>query len=64
MVGAAVLDTVLRYVVLTRSGRVGQAVLLTLRRPVLGTCSSCRSPAKCDIARELYRRLETPRTTA
>ena len=34
MVGAAVLDTVLRYVFLTLSGRVGQAVLLDLRRRV------------------------------
>ena len=34
MVGAAVLDTVLRFVFLTRSGRVGQAVLLALRRRV------------------------------
>ena len=34
MLGAAVLDTVLRYVFLTWSGRVGQAVLLTLRRRV------------------------------
>ena len=34
MVGAAVLDTVLRFVFLTRTGRVGQAVLLTLRRRV------------------------------
>ncbi|MBW8764723.1 MAG: ABC transporter ATP-binding protein [Geodermatophilales bacterium] len=34
MLGCAVLDTVLRYVFLTRSGRVGQAVLLTLRRRV------------------------------
>jgi ABC-type multidrug transport system fused ATPase/permease subunit len=34
MVGAAVLDTVLRFLFLTRSGRVGQAVLLTLRRRV------------------------------
>jgi len=32
MLVAAVLDTVLRYVFLTWSGRVGQAVLLTLRR--------------------------------
>src|SRR3954453_11557156 len=32
MVGAAALDTVLRFVFLTRTGRVGQAVLLTLRR--------------------------------
>jgi ATP-binding cassette subfamily B protein len=32
MLGAAVLDTVLRFVFLTWSGRVGQAVLLTLRR--------------------------------
>jgi ATP-binding cassette subfamily B protein len=34
MVAAAVLDTVLRFVFLTRSGRVGQAVLLALRRRV------------------------------
>jgi ATP-binding cassette subfamily B protein len=34
MVGAAAVDTVLRYVFLTWSGRVGQAVLLTLRRRV------------------------------
>jgi ABC-type multidrug transport system fused ATPase/permease subunit len=34
MVGAALLDTALRYVFLTWSGRVGQAVLLTLRRRV------------------------------
>jgi ATP-binding cassette, subfamily B, bacterial len=34
MVVAAVLDTVLRFVFLTGSGRVGQAVLLTLRRRV------------------------------
>jgi ATP-binding cassette, subfamily B, bacterial len=34
MLGAAVLDTVLRYVFLTWSGRVGQVVLLTLRRRV------------------------------
>src|SRR3954468_9631203 len=34
MVGAAALDTVLRFVFLTRTGRVGQAVLLTLRRRV------------------------------
>jgi ATP-binding cassette, subfamily B, bacterial len=34
MVAAAVLDTVLRYVFLTWSGRVGQTVLLTLRRRV------------------------------
>jgi ABC-type multidrug transport system fused ATPase/permease subunit len=34
MVGAAVLDTVLRYVFLMWSGRVGQTVLLTLRRRV------------------------------
>ena len=34
LLGAAVLDTVLRYVFLTWSGRVGQAVLLTLRRRV------------------------------
>ncbi|TFV90654.1 ABC transporter ATP-binding protein [Blastococcus sp. CT_GayMR16] len=34
MLGAAVLDTVLRFVFLTWSGRVGQAVLLTLRRRV------------------------------
>src|SRR5688500_17201944 len=34
MAGAAILDTVLRYVFLTWSGRVGQAVLLTLRRRV------------------------------
>jgi ABC-type multidrug transport system fused ATPase/permease subunit len=34
MVGAAVLDTVLRFFFLTRSGRVGQAVLLALRRKV------------------------------
>ena len=34
MLGAACLDTVLRYVFLTWSGRVGQAVLLTLRRRV------------------------------
>ena len=34
MVGAAVLDTVLRFVFLTWSGRVGQAVLLALRRRV------------------------------
>src|SRR3954453_8041348 len=34
MLGCAVLDTVLRYVFLTRSGRVGQAVLLPLRRRV------------------------------
>jgi ATP-binding cassette subfamily B protein len=34
MVGAAVADTVLRFVFLTRSGRVGQAVLLALRRRV------------------------------
>ncbi|MGZ4505832.1 MAG: ABC transporter ATP-binding protein [Blastococcus sp.] len=34
MLGAAALDTVLRYVFLTWSGRVGQAVLLTLRRRV------------------------------
>jgi ABC-type multidrug transport system fused ATPase/permease subunit len=36
MLGAAALDTVLRYVFLTWSGRVGQAVLLTLRRRVFG----------------------------
>ncbi|SDF28700.1 ABC-type multidrug transport system, ATPase and permease component [Blastococcus aurantiacus] len=34
MVVAAVLDTVLRFAFLTGSGRVGQAVLLTLRRRV------------------------------
>jgi ABC-type multidrug transport system fused ATPase/permease subunit len=34
MVGAAVVDTVLRYVFITWSGRVGQAVLLVLRRRV------------------------------
>jgi ATP-binding cassette, subfamily B, bacterial len=34
LLGAAVLDTALRYVFLTWSGRVGQAVLLTLRRKV------------------------------
>jgi ATP-binding cassette subfamily B protein len=34
MLGAAVLDTVLRFVFLTWSGRVGQAVLLMLRRRV------------------------------
>jgi ATP-binding cassette subfamily B protein len=34
MLGCALLDTVLRYVFLTRSARVGQAVLLTLRRRV------------------------------
>jgi ATP-binding cassette, subfamily B, bacterial len=34
MLGAAALDTALRYVFLTWSGRVGQAVLLTLRRRV------------------------------
>lgn len=34
MVAAAVLDTVLRFVFLTWSGRVGQAILLTLRRRV------------------------------
>jgi ATP-binding cassette, subfamily B, bacterial len=34
LLGAAVLDTALRYVFLIRSGRVGQAVLLTLRRKV------------------------------
>ncbi|MGY2064578.1 ABC transporter ATP-binding protein [Blastococcus sp. SYSU DS0619] len=34
MVVAAVVDTVLRYVFLTRSGRMGQAVLLELRRRV------------------------------
>jgi ATP-binding cassette subfamily B protein len=34
MVGAAALDSVLRHAFLTRSGRVGQAVLLTLRRRV------------------------------
>jgi len=34
MVGAALLDTVLRYVFLTWSGRIGQSVLLTLRRRV------------------------------
>jgi ATP-binding cassette subfamily B protein len=34
LLGAAVLDTVLRFVFLTWSGRVGQAVLLTLRRRV------------------------------
>jgi ATP-binding cassette subfamily B protein len=34
MLGAAVLDTVLRFVFLTWSGRVGQAMLLTLRRRV------------------------------
>src|SRR3954463_10325365 len=32
MVGAAALDTVLRFVFLTRTGRVGRAVLLPLRR--------------------------------
>ena len=32
MVGAAVVDTVFRWLFLTGSGRVGQAVLLTLRR--------------------------------
>jgi ABC-type multidrug transport system fused ATPase/permease subunit len=36
MVGAAALDTGLRYAFLVGSGRVGQAVLLTLRRRVLG----------------------------
>jgi ABC-type multidrug transport system fused ATPase/permease subunit len=36
MVGAAALDTVLRYAFLVGSGRVGQAVLLTLRRRVFG----------------------------
>jgi ATP-binding cassette subfamily B protein len=36
MVGAAALDTGLRYVFLVGSGRVGQAVLLTLRRRVFG----------------------------
>jgi ATP-binding cassette subfamily B protein len=34
MLGAAALDTVLRFVFLTWSGRVGQAMLLTLRRRV------------------------------
>ncbi|RZU34387.1 ABC transporter ATP-binding protein [Blastococcus saxobsidens] len=34
MVGAALVDTGLRYVFLTRSGRMGQAVLLALRRQV------------------------------
>lgn len=34
LLGAAVLDTVLRYVFLTWSGRVGQSILLTLRRRV------------------------------
>ena len=34
MLAAGVLDTVLRFVFLTRTGRVGQAVLLTLRRRV------------------------------
>jgi ATP-binding cassette subfamily B protein len=34
LLAAAVLDTVLRFVFLTWSGRVGQAVLLTLRRRV------------------------------
>jgi ATP-binding cassette subfamily B protein len=34
MLAAAALDTVLRFVFLTRSGRVGQAVLLALRRRV------------------------------
>jgi ATP-binding cassette subfamily B protein len=34
LLGAAVLDTVLRFVFLTWSGRVGQAVLLALRRRV------------------------------
>jgi ATP-binding cassette subfamily B protein len=34
MLGAAVLDTVLRFVFLTWSGRVGQVMLLTLRRRV------------------------------
>ena len=34
LLGAAALDTVLRFVFLTWSGRVGQAVLLTLRRRV------------------------------
>ncbi|RBY89665.1 ABC transporter ATP-binding protein [Blastococcus sp. TF02A-30] len=34
MLAAAALDTGLRFVFLTRSGRVGQAVLLTLRRRV------------------------------
>jgi ABC-type multidrug transport system fused ATPase/permease subunit len=34
LLGAAVLDTLLRFVFLTWSGRVGQAVLLTLRRRV------------------------------
>ena len=34
MVAAALLDTVLRYVFLTWSGRIGQTVLLTLRRRV------------------------------
>src|SRR3954463_9642624 len=34
MIGAALADTGLRYVFLTGSGRVGQAVLLTLRRRV------------------------------
>jgi ABC-type multidrug transport system fused ATPase/permease subunit len=36
MVGAAALDTGLRYAFLIGSGRVGQAVLLTLRRRVFG----------------------------
>jgi len=36
MVGAAVADAALRYVFLIGSGRVGQAVLLTLRRRVFG----------------------------
>ena len=34
MVAAALVDTGLRYVFLTRSGRMGQAVLLALRRQV------------------------------
>jgi ATP-binding cassette subfamily B protein len=34
MLGAAALDTLLRYVFITWSGRVGQALLLTLRRRV------------------------------
>ncbi|TFV53064.1 ABC transporter ATP-binding protein [Blastococcus sp. TF02A-35] len=34
MVAAALVDTALRYVFLTRSGRMGQAVLLALRRRV------------------------------
>jgi len=36
MVAAAVVDTAFRYLFLIRSGRVGQAVLLTLRRRLFG----------------------------